>query len=189
MIQTGRRIRWQGVGALAMLMLTCAGCSPATTRNVASFVFDGVPAPPAPDQYCAPWLTERQVVAGPAGQAGPGGSFHPPYKEKRCNDCHDLSKTKGLVAPLKELCFRCHDTIIQGAYAHAPAASGECLNCHLPHDAPYVSLLKEDTAKLCNSCHAEPRMALSLHDRSAKAGITCPECHDPHAGSTKFFLK
>jgi len=156
---------------------------------VASFIFDGVPAPPPPDQYCAPWLAERQVQVGPARKVGTEGSFHPPYKNKQCNDCHDFTKSGGLVAPRKELCFRCHDTIIQGAYIHAPAASGECLNCHLPHDSPFASLLKEEKAKLCTSCHAEPRMARSLHERAARAAIHCTDCHDPHAGTTKFFLK
>ena len=178
--------------AVAALLL-CTGCSQATRRDVASYIFDGMPAPVQPETFCASWLAARQSLVSSAqkkaGAATSQGSSHPPYKEKECNKCHDTTKTGGLKAPRRELCLLCHDYILKGAYAHAPATSGECLACHLPHDAVYPSLLKYDKARLCVSCHAEQRQARGLHDKSAKAGLFCSDCHDPHVGNNRYFLK
>ena len=190
MLPSRARVRRHKAAALAVIVLLCLGCSRDTRRNLTSYIFDGVPAPPDPEKYCAAWLAAKQEKSGGVKKAvKEHGSVHPPYKEKRCKDCHDTSKAGGLVAPTKELCFMCHDTIVKGAYGHAPAVSGDCLACHVPHDSNYPHLLKEEKDKICLSCHKERRMAQGLHDRVAKAGIVCYDCHNPHAGNAQYFLK
>lgn len=173
-----------------VMALICLGCSPATRRNVASYIFDGIPAPPIPEEYCASWLAAKQEQASPAKkEEKKQGSVHPPYKEKKCKSCHDTSKPGGLLAPRRDICLLCHDYIVKGAYGHAPAVTGECLACHLPHDSVFPYLLKQEKAKLCVSCHTERRVAQGLHEQVAKAGILCSDCHNPHAGNVKYLLK
>jgi predicted CXXCH cytochrome family protein len=190
MIPSIAHARKAKAAALAVIVLLCLGCSQATRRNVASYIFDGVPAPPLPEEYCASWLAAKQEQAGQSKkEAKEHGSVHRPYQEKKCKSCHDTSKPGGLIAPPRALCLMCHGNIVKGAYGHAPAVSGDCLACHLPHDSVFPSLLKHEKDKICVSCHMERRVAQGLHDRVAKAGIVCFDCHSPHAGNVKYFLK
>ena len=46
----------------AVALLLVLGCSEFTGRNISSLLFDGVPAPPEPDVYCAPWLAAKQAI-------------------------------------------------------------------------------------------------------------------------------
>jgi predicted CXXCH cytochrome family protein len=181
------------VACTAALLLSL-GCSEFSARNVSSLLFDGVPALPEPDTYCAPWLAARQAPlsssrTGKTVPAKPQGSTHLPYVEKQCNDCHDKSKDKGLVAPPEKLCFICHDTIVTGAFVHAPAGSGNCLACHVPHDSVLPRLLAKEDGKLCLHCHQEARMSTRVHEKSNELKIPCYDCHDPHAGSNRYFFK
>lgn len=176
--------------------LLALGCSEFTARNITSLLFDGVPAPPQPDLYCAPWLAAKQAplsssrtAAMKAASAAPKGSVHLPYQEKQCNDCHDKSKEGGLVAPPEKLCFICHEYIIKGAYTHGPAGVGDCLDCHQPHDSSLPHLLSKENGKLCLHCHQEARISPKIHDKSAELKIPCYGCHDPHAGSNRYFFK
>jgi len=179
-------------GAALFLVL---GCSEFSARNFSSFLFDGVPAPPEPDTFCAPWLAAKQAplsssrANGKKVAAKAKGSGHLPYVEKQCNDCHDKSKDKGLVAPPDKLCFICHDTIVKGAFAHAPAGAGDCLACHLPHDSVLPKLLTKDNGKLCQHCHQEPRLSKRVHEKAGEQKIPCYDCHNPHAGSNRYFFR
>jgi len=178
--------------AAAALLFLCPGCSGLSTRNVASYIFDGVPAPPEPEIYCSAWLKARQASYSSGkkgGASAPQGSLHRPYKEKRCNDCHDKSKENGLVAPNDQLCFRCHKEILKGMHVHAPAGAGDCLACHLPHDSTLPYLLAKDKDKLCIHCHQEARQAQAMHGKFVEMKLPCYDCHNPHAGSTRYFYK
>jgi predicted CXXCH cytochrome family protein len=166
-----------------------------------SLLFDGVPAPPPPEEYCSSWLASKAGNGSNGAPGAPGsakkaetvarpkGSIHLPFGEKRCDDCHDRTKGTGLLVPKDALCFTCHDSIVKGAFAHAPAVSGECLACHLPHDSSLPSLLKVENGKLCGTCHAEQRSYATLHQRVAQKNIPCYDCHNPHAGDNRYFLK
>ena len=166
------------------------GCS----ANTVSLLFDGVPAPPPPKEYCAPYLASLQPKTNGNGSTNgthtkPAGSVHPPYQEKRCDDCHDKTKGTGLLMPKEELCFKCHADITKGAYVHAAAASGACLFCHLPHDSSLPFLLKAKKAELCTSCHKEQRVSSQLHQKVAALSVACSDCHNPHAGNARYFFK
>jgi len=177
--------------ACAVALLLFLGCSEISARNFSSFLFDGVPAPPEPDLYCAPWLAAKQapLSSGRAELAKPRGSTHLPYAEKQCNDCHDKNKDRGLVAPPEKLCFICHDTITTGAFVHAPAGAGDCLACHMPHDSTLPRLLTKENGKLCLHCHQEARMSTRIHEKTSEQKIPCYDCHNPHAGSNRYFFK
>jgi len=197
------RFRWRPRSAAAcaglLLRAACAaalllslGCSEISARNFSSFLFDGVPAPPEPDAYCAPWLAAKQAPLSSNRKqvaAKPQGSTHLPYVDKQCNDCHDKSKERGLVALPEKLCFICHDTINEGAFVHAPAGAGDCLACHLPHDSVLPRLLAKKNGELCLHCHQEARMSTRIHDKSNELKIPCYDCHNPHAGSNRYFFK
>ena len=172
------------------------GCDPLTVHKVTSTVFDGVPSLPPAEQYCQDYhekklLEEKENASKKKTESEVAdiGSSHPPYKEKRCEGCHDKAEESGLIKRRDELCFVCHPKIIDNLYAHGPAAVGACLECHEPHSSSNKSLLKVEKAKLCAVCHKEPRLAQSMHDKVTASGLLCTDCHDPHAGAAKYFLR
>ncbi len=181
------------LAALALL----SGCEPAATHRFLVTFFDEVPSFPPQEQYCAELDEQGRKKAAEPPQKSAAveqkveGSSHPPYAEKRCNGCHQSDKTSvsGLLKPPNELCFMCHPKILKHRFAHGPAAEGECLGCHLPHEASYPSLLARPPASLCDRCHSEGRAAAGMHDRITKSGVVCIDCHDPHSGTSKYFLK
>jgi len=180
------------MAAATALLLLCWGCSTPASRDFASLLFDGVPALPVPEKFCASWLAAQQQLSSARAsgkESAPAGSSHPPYVEKKCDSCHDTNVVGGLVAPKEKLCFLCHNDIIKGTEVHAPAVSGECLACHQPHDSVFPFLLKTDKGKLCDSCHKEKRLTTGLHGQVIKAGLLCTDCHDPHSSNAKNFLK
>jgi predicted CXXCH cytochrome family protein len=181
---------------VAFLAFLLGGCDPLTVHKVTSTIFDGVPSLPPPEQYCEAYhekkaQDDKDKASGvlKAAEEADKGSSHPPYKEKRCDNCHDKTKESGLIKPKDELCFVCHPKILQGFYAHGPAAVGSCLECHEPHSSANKSLLKVDKGKLCAVCHKESRLAASMHDKVTASGLFCTDCHNPHAGNAKYFLR
>lgn len=111
----------------------------------------------------------RMVLVALAGLAWPAAAQHD----------SDLS------APVPELCAACHpdvDDWITGDGAHAPAALGQCFDCHSAHAARHEGLLIRAGTRLCLQCHDQLREALesgSIHDAVRQQG--CLDCHDPHA--------
>ena len=178
--------------SLCCLGMLC-GCDPVTRHKVLSTVFDGVPAPPNPDDICAGYLDAQKTTAAQGEGQGPAatGSNHKPYTEKRCSDCHAQSKTEngGLIHPRQELCFVCHDTIIAGTFVHGPVAVGDCLACHLPHSSSNPFLLRQQPEKICQSCHREERLAATMHQKVSDRSMACGDCHDPHSGQARYFLR
>lgn len=185
----------QLIWLLAALTLQ-TGCDPVARHKFLVTFFDDVPSLPPAQQYCqeAEELAQEAKKAAKVSSASKPvqqGSIHPPYAEKRCNGCHQSEKTSvsGLLKPENELCFMCHPKILAHTFAHGPAAEGACLGCHLPHEASYPSLLVREPAKLCDKCHSERRNAQGMHDRIKASGTICIDCHDPHSGASKYFLK
>jgi predicted CXXCH cytochrome family protein len=175
-----------------------AGCDPITRHKALSTVFDGVPSLPAPEQMCTEYADKRvaaykEELAGKAvsaqKSAAATASVHPPYEEKKCDNCHDKGKEGGFVTPLHELCYKCHDGFIKGSNVHGPIAVADCLACHVPHDSQQPSLLKESKGQLCLTCHREARIAAVLHTNAARHELVCTDCHDPHYGEMQYFIK
>lgn len=183
------------LGGMAIAACIC-GCDPLTRHKVATTILDGVPSMPPADQYCQDYHeraleAERQkaMKAKNSNEPTAAGSSHPPYKEKRCDKCHDKSKDSGLILPKDKLCFHCHPKIVDNYYMHGPAAVGSCLECHEPHSSNNPALLKLDKGKVCMACHKEERLAASMHTKVVTAGLFCSDCHNPHAGGAQYFLR
>lgn len=182
---------------LLSAVLMTAGCDPITRHKALSTLFDGVPSLPPPAQLCADYADKRvaelrdELSGKQAGKGDQGASqsLHLPYKEKKCNDCHDKGKKDGLVAPKGQLCFVCHKGFIKADWVHGPVAVGDCLACHVPHNSGFNSLLKSERSALCISCHREKRVAAVMHERVMAQGMACVDCHDPHFGHAAYFLK
>lgn len=185
------------IGILLLVLCLClAGCSdPVQRHKVLSLVFDGVPAmPPATERLCEDFATQKvegEVVLEDESQSTHQRSTHQPYVEKNCKDCHSQNKAvdAGLIVPKQELCLVCHVDFVQGKNVHGPVAVGDCLACHLPHHSEHPSLLIDSPDRICSLCHQEGRLAGAMHDRFINKSINCGECHDPHAGDARYFLK
>jgi len=179
---------------LAVVIVLSAGCDPLTVHKVTTTIFDGVPSMPPADQYCKEYheqaVAEERMAAQKTKQVAQqvGESVHPPYGQKKCNNCHNKDTDSGFVVPLKDLCAVCHKDFMKGKYHHGPAAVGACLECHLPHNSPNPKLLKLPAGEICDRCHREPRMAGALHAKVKEKGMVCVNCHNPHGGSSPYFL-
>lgn len=195
-----RWVLFRGLIALPVCLLGLCACDPVTRHQTLSTLFDGVPSLPPTEVICRDELA-KVAAAGlsgadlkpslPGTKEVPTLINHTPYAEKRCPDCHGVDKDKqgGLVVPRLELCAVCHPDFLHGTFQHGPAAVGDCLACHQPHSSINPALLVVDKKVLCSRCHREERLAQGMHDRFRDKGIGCIECHDPHAGDDRFFLK
>lgn len=179
------------VGAVGLL----CGCDPVTTHKITSTMFDGVPSLPPAEQYCRDYheralAEEREAAARKKlAEQMSARSEHPPYEQKRCSSCHDKSSESGFVRPLKDLCFLCHPDLATGSFVHGPVVVGSCLKCHAPHNSPNASLLIRTNGALCGACHSEQRLTTGLHGKANDKGMVCIDCHDPHSGNNRYFLK
>ena len=180
---------------LVVMAATLCGCDPVTRYKVTSTIFDGVPQMPPAEEYCRAYhqqaLTEEAEAEKKKqlDRLKEEASSHPPYEEKRCDDCHDKNTDSGFVTALKDLCAGCHTDLLKGTYFHGPAAVGSCLKCHVPHNSPNKSLLIRPRTEICGTCHTEQRVAKGLHDNVQARGIACTECHNPHAANNSNLLR
>jgi predicted CXXCH cytochrome family protein len=180
---------------VAGLICLQSGCDPVTRYKITSTIFDGVPRMPPAEEYCREYHENALAEEAKAAKKKElerqkeEASSHPPYLEKRCNDCHDKSTDSGFITAKKDLCFACHTNFLKGAYFHGPAAAGACLKCHSPHDSHNPFLLTRPKSETCGVCHIEQRVAKGLHDNAKSRNLICLDCHDPHAANNKFFLR
>jgi predicted CXXCH cytochrome family protein len=189
------RVDMRTIFSMAVLVGILCGCDPVTRYQISSTIFDGVPRMPPAEEYCREYhenalLKERETEKKKQlDQLKTEASSHPPYVEKRCDDCHDKTTSSGFITPLKDLCAACHTDFLKGSRLHGPAAVGACQKCHEPHSSPNVKLLTRPKAEICGGCHTEQRIAKGLHDNARDKGIFCTECHDPHAANNNYLLK
>lgn len=191
------RLRLSPLLILLLALLLLSACNRVSRHKVVSTILDGTPSLPPAEKFCpelAPELPSPAPDKGAPTSAESGTnvtvrSSHLPFTEKRCNDCHDFDQPGGLNAAPDKLCFTCHAEIIQGEFAHGPAAVGDCLACHVPHTSPHESLLIVAREELCAWCHREVRQSRKMHDNVGARNMSCADCHDPHVGENNYFLK
>lgn len=178
-------------------LFSMLGCEPLISHDSLTQVFNGVPTLPPKEEYCRDHFAKLQnkqekaatVAEEPTRKSE--GSKHAPYAEKHCDNCHasEGGVSNALLKPKNELCFLCHKNLLNAAFLHGPASDGECLACHEPHESSNESLLSKPRSKICGKCHEEKRLASAMHERLTEGGVACPDCHDPHAGASKYFIK
>jgi len=171
--------------ALPILVFVAAmigGCDATTRYNALRIFFDGVPTP---EEARAARIKKKGAKDMPR-QAAPTAFAHGPYAAKMCEGCHQRV-TNALVAPIDELCFRCHAFRSDGQWVHGPLASGGCRVCHDPHSSRYRFLLVSEPERFCFHCHDEKAVAAAEAHRGATR--TCTACHDAHMADNRFLLK
>lgn len=165
-------------------------CSQTTRYHVLSFFFDGVPEV----GRGGPAGAQAGDRASPAVEPGPTVLpkrfyAHTPYRENRCQGCHDPTSGQLIRSVAEGLCLSCHAKLIADArFVHGPVAVDDCTVCHHFHGASFPNQLLLDPVATCLNCH--DRADLSTGDHHAMPDPrSCEECHNPHAGDNRFFLK
>jgi predicted CXXCH cytochrome family protein len=139
---------------------------------------------------------------------------HPFYAGKRCDACHAAEATLGftplgnrgsgtifggtsaasparLRLPPKKLCIQCHrhvssaEVSAKSLWLHSPAAKGDCLACHDPHQSNNRYRLLDKPRTICIPCHKDPKIIeLAAHNEPGE----CLTCHNPHLGKNRKLL-
>ena len=173
-------------GTLPILFVVTAllwGCEATTRYRTLSFFFDGVPDP---EEEKAASIKKAETRDASGRTAAPSSWGHGPYAAKQCDACHQRP-TNVLVAPIDELCFRCHEFPPGKQWVHGPLASGGCRVCHEPHSSGYPFLLVSGADSSCFQCHDEKVVA---SNKAHKDDTTkCTTCHDAHMSDKRFLLK
>ena len=175
---------------LFLLLFAGPSCSVKKNYKTLSFYFDGVPKPGTENK------THRQEPdptapgkPGPVKQANQVKivSIHPAYTQRKCRDCHNTQSISLLKEKKERFCYSCHkQENYTKDYLHGPVAVGACLACHLPHESKYERLLKSNIPQICLDCHTTwDKQDVKAHSM----GKMCTQCHNPHAGSSRFFLE
>ncbi len=171
-----------------------AACSQTTKFHVLSFFFDGVPPPGVRSE------AEQASEAGTKGGASAGAPekpaetsskyfTHTAYAQHRCGSCHNKQTGNLFRRPEEGLCQTCHtDPPGRARFVHGPVAVNACLFCHHPHVAPFPGVTLLDVPELCVQCHDPADLALGAH-HDVPNRSRCTECHNPHGGDNRFFLK
>ncbi len=169
----------------------CIACSQASRYQVLSFFFDGVPEPGRARDSAGAFISDR---TSPAVEASPTALTkryyaHTPYRENRCQGCHDPTSGQ-LIRSLSEgLCLTCHSILTADArFVHGPVAVDDCTACHHFHGAAFPNQLLVDPVATCLNCHDQVDLSTGDH-HAALHQKNCVECHNPHAGDDRFFLK
>lgn len=171
--------------------LALAACSPTTRYRVLSFFLDGVPPPQAPGAVTAPTpLTPEQTAAAPTPALPPARFIpHTPYRENRCDGCHDAESGQLIRTVQEGLCLNCHGELVsEPAFVHGPVAVNDCTVCHHYHAAPFPKLLLAEPTPTCLTCHDRADLSAGGHHATIEQQ-SCTECHDPHGGENRFFVK
>lgn len=178
-----------GMGA----SLLVSACSKTTRYRVLAFFFDGVPDPASASRDsdgdvqetgpAAPDTPVRRAVAKKVFHS------HPPYWESRCGTCHKPDDGQLFRTPEEGLCQSCHSDLPgEARYVHGPVVVNACLFCHHYHRSVHPRMLLDDVKVICLGCHEGDGLIEGPH-HAASEEKSCVECHDPHGGDNRFFLK
>lgn len=182
--------RWLVLSATAMTLAILAACAATNRQEVLSFFFDGVTSSASLSSGASGTDGPTPDAAGTAEFAAAPQQFfpHTPYRENKCGGCHDATSGQ-LVHPIQEgLCLTCHMRVVEEKkFVHGPVAVGDCALCHHYHGSQLPNLLLADPITTCLNCH--DRSDLSGGEHHAQSERSCSECHHPHGGDNRFFVK
>lgn len=184
------------VGLLLLGLTTvAASCSETARYRVLTFLFDGVPRPgekPPPPGYgpLDDGLKTRFLAEASEKPSEPLQMFpHEPYGQGKCGSCHNQQTGQLFSTPAEGLCRSCHVNVPgRVRYVHGPVAVDACTFCHHQHASPRPYLLLDEPTALCLRCHQRDDLIAGPHHQSLDERA-CTECHAPHGGSDRFFLK
>ena len=163
-------------------------------RQAPSAQPSGTPHPEVPD-------TEGETCRGCHDDLVKGDVVHAPVAAAMCTGCHVIAGSgdgttvelaagrRGDTAPL---CSTCHDDVaaqLKAPHVHGPAATGDCLGCHVPHASAYPKLLQAGGIDACLACHGDVADDLKRKVAHAPAAGACVVCHTPHGGPNAFQLR
>ena len=204
----GTRLMAKRPVVLCLVMLAawvmCLACSQTTRYQVLSFFFDGVPEPGHARATADALGGDRNRPAvEPSPAVLPKRYYtHTPFRENRCQGCHDPTSGQLIRSVSEGLCRTCHaDLIADARFVHGPAAVDDCTACHHFHGASFPNQLLVDPVATCLNCHDREDLSGGDHHPSAPTPLSvgatrqaddqrsCVECHNPHAGDNRFFLK
>ena len=174
-----------------LLATIAISCAEPTRHKVLSFFFDGVPAPggSAPEgTEPGPTMEPADDLVATATRPAQPTFAHEPYRTGACSRCHD-AESGGLVRGLDAgLCRMCHGGIDgELRYVHGPVAVDACTYCHHYHSAFRPNLLLREPRALCLSCHEVADLTEGSHHQDLDGA--CTDCHDPHGGADRYFLR
>ena len=73
-------------------------------------------------------------------------------------------------------------------YVHGPVVVSDCFFCHHYHNSIYAGVLIAESTDLCLRCHNGADLTKGAHHEALDQSA-CTECHDPHVGDNRFFVK
>jgi predicted CXXCH cytochrome family protein len=171
-----------------------SGCLNDGGSRIASFFFDGVPAPGEKHggaEAAKQAGTEVKVQSPEAGRAAaspapatPAVYAHSPYAKGMCASCHEVTSSNALVKTGNDLCLTCHTTTLTGKEIVHVAAMADCLICHDPHKSGIERLLVKSVPDLCLDCHKRDEVE-EKHGEIAD----CRSCHNPHESDSASLLE
>lgn len=178
-------------------ILFCA-CSSKSSYELKAFIFDGVPkyevySPIYQDSIhnldsLLVINNNNELDNTKNNNKGETVSFHEPYLERKCSECHNMQNAKISLLSSSKLCYKCHDDFNDDyKVLHGPVASGDCLVCHSPHRAKHKYLLVKSIQTLCLNCHDLDVLG-GKNEHKDIIRTTCLECHNPHGGDTNMIL-
>jgi len=176
---------------LLCFFATCGSCTPEKKIKTLSFFFDGVVKESQTTENNRLLNENRKTTKSQMVEEKREGrkvvSFHKPYREGKCERCHNTKASNTLTDKKKDLCFKCHkESDFTGKYVHGPVAAGKCLTCHLPHESSNKALLVSVKKDLCFACHNEQDI---VKIKKHLGYEDCLKCHLPHVGDNNYFLK
>lgn len=191
---------------LALLAITA--CSAGTRADVISFFWgspDAGRSKSVDPKTLSGWhyLTPEEKIEFEAAKKSKAWvSWHKPYKELSCPECHKIVRRldgppgqdtmipvpPDLILPMEDLCKKCHQAA-EKRYVHGPVASLSCEICHEPHKSREPHLVKTHEVKdLCLKCHDGETFTTAV-EHEPVADQSCLACHDPHGSSQAWLRK
>lgn len=187
-----KKISLTVLSVFTLLILILSGCSTQSGYKLLSVFFDGVPNPsekPVQTKDTGVKNDSINKVAVAQNEINSTDTYHPPYRDRQCESCHDKNVMGKLLKPQPALCYDCHeDFSTKYNTLHGPVASGYCSLCHNPHMSSAKKLLLREKQSLCIYCHDKKQVLKNKVHKEIKE-TACTECHNPHGGSNRTLLK